>query len=330
MGDPAAFGEGAGKLAAPGGPPAEPRAWRRAVLRIAGSALFLALLLWLVPLDQLARAFRRIPVPVWGLALGGYLGLHLIGVAKWRFLMRVAGADLPFSRALRCYYSGLFGNTFLPSVVGGDLVRATLALRLGGPPSGVLTGSLVDRFVDVLGLAALAGAGALLAPSALDERSRAVFAGVAALLSIAAASLGLALWILPASRVPGAVRRRLRGAQRSLATLADRPSALGIALVGAVALQTLLVVLNAALAKAMAVDVPFTTWLFVWPLAKIAALLPITLGGIGVRETAQVALLAPFGVPLVDAVAVGLAFQAVVVGSGLVAGAIALILGRTA
>jgi glycosyltransferase 2 family protein len=38
--------------------------------------------------------------------------------------------------------------------------------------------------------------------------------------------------------------------------------------------------------------------LFAWPLAKIAAVVPITQGGIGVREAALVVLLAPFGAPL--------------------------------
>ncbi len=69
-------------------------------------------------------------------------------------------------------------------------------------------------------------------------------------------------------------------------------------------------------------------WLFVWPLGKISAVMPLTQGGIGVREAALAALFAPFGVPAVLAVAAGLAFQAVVISGGLVGGGISLILHR--
>jgi len=69
-------------------------------------------------------------------------------------------------------------------------------------------------------------------------------------------------------------------------------------------------------------------WLFLWPLATIAGLLPLTQGGIGVREAALAILLAPFGVAGAAAVAAGLAFQGVVIGGGLLAGLIVLTLGR--
>jgi uncharacterized membrane protein YbhN (UPF0104 family) len=69
-------------------------------------------------------------------------------------------------------------------------------------------------------------------------------------------------------------------------------------------------------------------WLFAWPLAKLSALVPITQGGIGVREATLVGLLAPFGAPPVFTAAVGLLFQAIVISGGLIAGLIALLIGR--
>ncbi|PYU09947.1 MAG: TIGR00374 family protein, partial [Acidobacteria bacterium] len=56
---------------------------------------------------------------------------------------------------------------------------------------------------------------------------------------------------------------------------------------------------------------PLRAWLFAWPLAKLSALLPVTQGGIGVREVALAALAAPFGAAPVLTVAVGLVWEAI-------------------
>jgi uncharacterized membrane protein YbhN (UPF0104 family) len=67
---------------------------------------------------------------------------------------------------------------------------------------------------------------------------------------------------------------------------------------------------------------------FAWPLAKLSALLPVTQGGIGVREAALAALLAPFGAPAVLTVAVGLAWEAIIISGGLIAGLVSFLLGQ--
>ena len=92
-------------------------------------------------------------------------------------------------------------------------------------------------------------------------------------------------------------------------------------------LQTLLVFLNAWLGNMMGVSISPFVWLFVWPLAKIAAIAPVTQGGIGVREGALVVLFQPFGVSAAAALATGLVFTAIVMAGGVVGGGIALLLG---
>jgi glycosyltransferase 2 family protein len=60
----------------------------------------------------------------------------------------------------------------------------------------------------------------------------------------------------------------------------------------------------------------------VWPLSKLAALVPITLGGLGVREATLAALLVPFGVPPAVGVVAALLWQTVLITGGLFAGAV--------
>lgn len=302
---------------------ARARARRRLWVRLAGSALVLTILVTVVPFDAVVDAFRRVAAPVWVSLVVVYLTIHQLGVVKWRMLMRVAGATLGHWQVTRCYVAGLFGNTFLPSVVGGDLIRAGLAIRMSGSGTAVLPASLVDRFVDVVGLGTVAGLGILLIPSALDDQSRRVFFVFLGLL--AAAGLGgiLAALVVPARRLPWRLRRKMVGVRRALRSLLQAPAAVGAAWLLAVTLQGLLVVMTAWLGHVMGVDVPLAVWMFAWPLAKISALVPLTQGGIGVREAALVGLLAPFGVPAPSALAVGLAFQGIILSGGLLGGLIA-------
>lgn len=302
---------------------------RRMLLRVLGSIVVLAVLLAFVPLDELRAALARVPAMIWLAALATYLGLHLIGVVKWRMMMNGAGAGISFRDTVRCYYYGLFGNIFLPSIVGGDVVRAGLATRLSHSKSGVILGSLVDRTLDTVGLAAVAGIGMLLLPTAVDPRSRTTFMAVVAFMALAGVSVLVVLAMVPwVRRLPYRVRRKLVPPRRAYLALRRQPGRLLASLVLGMLLQGLLVLLNAWLGQVMGMEISPVVWLFVWPLAKIAAILPITQGGVGVREGALVVLFQPFGVPAAAAMASGLVFTAVVMAGGLVGGAIAFLIGK--
>jgi glycosyltransferase 2 family protein len=309
--------------------PAVPK--RRSLLkhpavRIGLSVAVLGLLFTALPFADIAAAIKRVPAMVWPMALAIYMCLHLIGVMKWRLLVNAAGAGLTIRTAARAYYMGLFGNTFLPSIVGGDVVRAGVALRATTSKSGLVLGSLVDRLLDIVGLAAVAGIGALLSPRALDEQSRRIFLTLGAVLALAGLGGVVAVALTPVRRLPWKVRRKLVAIRRAIVATASNPQVLVAAFLMGMALQSLLTILNWWLGRVIGIDIPIYVWLFVWPLAKVAGLLPLTQNGIGVREAAQAALFAPFGVAAAAAVATGLVFEVVIISGGLLGGMVAWLL----
>lgn len=305
------------------------RNWRRFIIRIGGSVLVLALLFSFLPREQLIKALGGFSSGIWLAGVSAYLCLHLIGVAKWRMLINAAGARLSFAQVARCYYYGLFGNTFLPSVVGGDILRAGLAMKMSRSRSAVLMGSVADRTIDSVGLAVVAGIGALLVPMALDENSRNIFWGFAVLIAAAGAVILALLFTLPVRRFGFQVRRKLVKVRQAVRSLIKRPGKVFIALILVMVLQTSQVVMNVWLGRlAMIQHATFLMWLFVWPLAKLAAMAPLTQGGIGVREAVQGVLFVPFGVSMEKAVATGLIFQAIVISGNLIGGMLATLIGR--
>jgi len=307
------------------------RNWRRFAFRMGGSVLVLASLFFLLPRDELIAALSGFSTGIWLAGVSVYLCLHLIGIAKWRMLINAAGAGIGFVHAARCYYYGLFGNTFLPSVIGGDIVRAGLAMKISRSRSAVLLGSVADRAIDSLGLALVAGIGALLIPMALDHDTRSVFWGFAIFVMAASAAAAALLLTLPARRFPFRIRRKLVRLRLALHSLARQPLKMLFALSSVVLLQTAQVVMNLWLGRlALIQNATFLMWLFVWPLAKLAAMVPLTQGGIGVREAAQGMLFLPLGVSIEKAVATGLIFQSIVIGGNLLGGMLALMIGRFA
>ena len=298
-------------------------------VRIAGSLVFLGVLLAFLPLHKLALALRSISLTLWLWILAGFLTTHLIGVVKWRLTLHISNARLTFGQAVRCYFAGLFGTVFLPSVVGGDVVRMGLAFRIERNRTGVLLGSLVDRLLDTISLAVVAGVGALLLPGTLDQRHRRAFLALAVVFALAFVGLLVLLKAVPWRRLPFKMRRLFVKLRRAWRSMASQPQYVLVSLLLGIIIQANLVLLSLMIAAACGLHVSYRVWLLVWPLAKLLALVPLTLGGLGIREAGLVALLRPFDVSAALSVAVGLAWESIIIAGGLVAGLISFLIGGT-
>jgi glycosyltransferase 2 family protein len=309
------------------------RGWLLIAFRWAAALVVLGLLLHFLPLAPLRAAIARVPVSIFLVVLLGYLLVHSAGVAKWQMVVNAAGAGLDFATSAQCYFGGLFGTLFLPSIVGGDVVRLAVGLRRSPRPAAVLTGNLIDRSLDVAAQAGLVLLGFLLLPEMdlvpenLEKTVDDVLIGIA----VGIVLLSVLAFVLRKKILRGRpvrFRRRLARFRHALRSVSKRPRILALGWLLGTCIQIAFLMLTAKLGVYCGLTLPLRAWLFAWPLAKLAAVLPITQGGIGVREAALVVLLSPFGAPGPLVLAVGLVWEGVVIASGLIAGAIALILRR--
>ena len=81
----------------------------------------------------------------------------------------------------------------------------------------------------------------------------------------------------------------------------------------------------AFVARGLGVTLPLSVWFAVVPLVALAMVLPISIGGVGVREGGLAFLLAPSGVPAEQAVAIGLLWFLTTIANGLVGGLLFLL-----
>lgn len=308
----------------------EGRGWRSvaAVTRLAIGIAIVALLLVLLPRERIWTAIRSLSPALWLLVVAAYLAAHSLGVMKYRMMVNLGGAEFSYPQAAQCYFGGLFGTLFLPSIVGGDVVRVGVGLRMARHRAGFLLGSLIDRLMDVFALVFTASVGALLLPGQLEPRSRRIFLLSVGAVALGATGIAATLAVLPARRFPFHFRRKLARLRDAARSMRRRPHVVVASLCGGVAVQSSFVLLTAVLAEACGLHLRLRVWFLAWPLAKLAALVPLSQGGLGVREAALAAVLVPFGAPPALTVAVGLVWQTVIYTGGLIAGLLGLMARR--
>ena len=83
------------------------------------------------------------------------------------------------------------------------------------------------------------------------------------------------------------LRRPVGRALVAIRALTRRPGAALLAISISIVVQGGFVLLNAWIGRAIGVNVPLGVWFLAWPMAKLAGLLPISLGGLGVRDVRQ-------------------------------------------
>lgn len=297
-------------------------------LRLLVSGGLLAVLLAVLPWEDVRAAAAHMTLPLYAGALAAFLGAHFLGALKWRTMLAagLGGERLALRDTVACYGAGLFANLFLPTVVGGDVVRAGLAARALGRPEAIVLGSVADRLIDIAGLALLVGGGVVVAGAEMAGWG-APLAGLASILLLGLATLLLPLMLRrPLAAWPARHRRRIGRGLVALRHLVRRPGPALLALALSLVMQAAFIVVSAWLGEAVGAAAPLWAWFIAWPLAKAAGMLPVSLGGLGVRDAALASLLVPFGVPAAVGLVASLAWQAVLIGGALVGGLLGLVL----
>ena len=129
---------------------------RSSLLRLTGTALALALLVYLLSRqgwDDILAAMRQIPAWRLWLALVLMLVSRLAVVARWHVLLRSAGVPTTFGQTMRITFAGLFSSNFLPTTIGGDVIRLAGAIQFKFDPAISAASLIADRLVGITGMA---------------------------------------------------------------------------------------------------------------------------------------------------------------------------------
>jgi hypothetical protein len=251
------------------------------------------------------------------LLIACWLG-QLLCSERWRILAASLKMHGRYRSFVQMYFAGMFFNIGLPSLIGGDAVKAFILSRKSGKPLHVgLASVLQDRAAGLITLLLYGSIAILLFP--LSWRGFPLW--IAYLLSWLAVALALGL-VLKGEKlysrflIPGS--RTLL--QRVLQMIAEFHQALGNCDIqkGALFRVALYSFMNSGLVlwifqqvtAAAGYKVAIIPFSALYPLVTLATMLPITLSGLGVREWFYVEALSLVGIPRNAGLCISLATSA--------------------
>ena len=263
------------------------------LLKVVVSGGLLWLLLARVDLAQLWTTARTASVPWLAAALGLYLAMSLISAWRWRVLLHAQHVPVPLATLTTSFLVATFFNNFLPSNIGGDVVRITDTARAAGSKTLATTVVLLDRGLGLLGLIFVAALGASFA-SGDAETSLPGGAPVLWLLFGAAMLVSTPLLLAPAlvgrllrpleALHRDWVRERIQRLTDALGRFRDKPDALIVGFVGGILVQTTLVAFYVAVARGLAIPITVSQLALLVPVSFIVQMVPVSVNGFGVRE----------------------------------------------
>ncbi len=287
------------------------RAWLVAI-KVLVSTVLLTALLTQVDLGRLWRDTRTASLPWLAVALTLYLAQTLVATWRWRILLTAQQVPVSFQRLANSFLVATFFNNFLPSNIGGDVVRITDTARDAGSKTIATMVVLIDRLIGVLGLVAVAAGGATLVARGSDALGPvgpgmlwlALFAGLAISAPVVMVPDGAARLLRPLR----AFRRewvddRITTLTAALARFRAAPTSLVACFAGAIVVQSTIVAFYVAVAWALRIPIPAAHLAILIPVSFIVQMLPVSVNGFGVRETTFGFYFARLGLPLESALA---------------------------
>ncbi|MFM8532136.1 MAG: lysylphosphatidylglycerol synthase transmembrane domain-containing protein [Acidimicrobiia bacterium] len=266
--------------------------------------------------------------PAWMLlALAAFAFTQSISVWRWNRLLKAQHIDVEKQRLTESIWVSMFFNNFLPSNIGGDVVRIADTAPAAGSKTLATTVILVDRVIGLTALVIVASSGAFVAqlmgvhiPGARWLWLASAIGAVAAISVILMPKLvGHALLPVRALNKPWITERAQR-LEETVIRFRNAPRALLGAFGGALVVQITTVAFYLLTAQGLSVPLPIFLGAVLIPVSLVVQMAPVSINGFGVREAVFAFFFRRFGLPTDAAVALSLVSTGMVMGLSLVGG----------
>jgi len=305
-----------------------------AILKLLVSVGLIWLFLRQIDLADVERAARTAQPIYLMAAVLLFTVSNLLGAIQWGYLLRVQDIHLPARRVVSLYFVGVFFNNFLVSNIGGDAVRVYDLSRTTGKGSQSFAATFLDRFVGLFVLILFSLVSFSVNPELWSP-------GIAIpMVSLVSALTGILVfgfsrrlsgWIVGMAErfAPEKVVSLLQGVRDGFIAYRTEYGVIVRVLIVASGVQLTRVGVYYAVGHGMSLDIGFDHFLIFIPLIAIVAAIPISFGGIGVRENLGAILFGRVGVD--PAAALAMMFMGYLAGIiASLAGGVSFVLRRSA
>ena len=233
-----------------------------------------------------------------GYAFLSFLSIYVFLVLRWMIFLRAMDVEVPLFTCLRYYFIGLFGNLFLPSSIGGDVLKIWGLCRATPHKAKVVASVLLDRLSGFAGIVVVAVLAFAFGFNRIQDLSLlisiAVMAGFSFLTGVVLLNEKIYEICCRIFNAFPKIKDSLMHMHYDIALLKDRPYAIYQSIAASCLCQIILSITFFLLSKALHQETSFIYFLIFIPLICVASSMP-SIGGLGVREAGAVYLFAKAG-----------------------------------
>ncbi len=250
------------------------------------------------------------------LSIASLLLAVLFLALRWQTLLRGYGVYLPLSRLYGFYLIGMFFNNFLPSSIGGDVMRIYKVIEASGDRTSGFASVIVERIVGIAATLVL-GIWALFYVSQQFHDARLMYSAIVLL-------AGIILFFVSLLRDRSfqfilrlfdkftilKIGEKFNKLFEAVHVLKEHRKILGLIFFFSLVSQSFIVIMNFFLARAFGIPVSLSYLFMVVPITFVITMLP-SINGLGIRDLGFVSLLGQIGIG--PAEALSLSFMNVII-----------------
>lgn len=273
-------------------------------LKVLFSFGIIGIMLLSVDLEGMKNTLSGIDPGWYLLSLLLFVGIQPIRSFRWGLLLWKKGIDLPFWRLVVLYFIGLFFSTFLPTLVGGDVVRGYYLFQYTEERSKAVAAIFLDRFSGVFALVIMSFiAGAISFGRFAEEK---VFLAVCltalvllVLFSMVFWSRSLHLLFLPFRRLnPWQIKEKGERLVESISAYRTEMRIMAVVLALSLIFNALIILMVYFLSLSLGWRVSLIDFFVFIPMVTLISMFPLALSGLGAREGSLAFFMAFLGIPL--------------------------------
>jgi len=254
-----------------------------------------------------------------------YIFIVFISATRWQIMLNTQGIRISKGYLSSSFLVGSFFNNLLPTSVGGDIYRSVDIANKAKVSIGKSASVLVmDRFSGVITSSIYAIIAILLGFRTVGTTSYVIPVIVFFAVCVLILFLLLNPSILRLNKLVGKIkflskiREKLKEVYHTFRSFKKFKLALVSALLCSFALQFGFIVNCYLAARALGIELSFASFVFIIPIVATIAMLPISIGGTGIRENSLVFLMVALGAPSEKSTVASLLLFAMIITVGII------------
>ena len=231
-----------------------------------------------------------------------YVLVYILCLFRWEMLLRGVEIYLPFKRVIISFSGGIFFNLFLPSTIGGDLMRSIDLATYTKKPKEVVATVFLDRVSGYIGLVIVALLAVALGWNLIENKGMLLIVVIitAVLISVLLVLFNNFLFCkinkFLHSPKAGKIREAIKNVHQEMYIFRQQKSLIVKNLLLSLAIQIIIPLVFYITALSLGLKLNVIYFLIFIPVIGAITMLPISIGGLGLRDYATISFFAKAGV----------------------------------